>query len=360
MLQALRGDHDLTLLSWTPPDFDAVNRIFGTDLCESDVRIVTPSATVRRMVNALPTPIALLKAGVLRRKLAHMRRRERFDVMLCGNNEFDFGEPGVQYIHYPAEKLPRPSQERRWYHRPPGFVAAYRGLSRWLAGASQRAFRDNVTLVNSAYIARETRALHPVEARIVHPPVVGDFPDLDWDEREVGFVCIGRLSIEKELEKVIEIVSGVRARGHTPRLHLIGDDARSEYAQQIRHIAAETDWIELHIDLPRDALVALVARNRFGIHGMRGEHFGMAVAELQRAGCIPFVPDDAGPAEIVSGDPRLVYASSADAIEKIDHVLNDEALSRSIRGDIAKRKDRYSSERFVSEIRSVVREFGAR
>jgi hypothetical protein len=36
----------------------------------------------------------------------------------------------------------------------------------------------------------------------------------------------------------------------------------------------------------------IVSRHRFGLHGMKGEHFGIAPAELICGGCITFVPDD--------------------------------------------------------------------
>ena len=52
-------------------------------------------------------------------------------------------------------------------------------------------------------------------------------------------------------------------------------------------------------DASRDEVRALMATHRYGIHGMREEHFGMAPAELARAGCIVWVPRGGGQMEIV-------------------------------------------------------------
>ena len=45
-----------------------------------------------------------------------------------------------------------------------------------------------------------------------------------------------------------------------------------------------------------------MATHRYGIHGMREEHFGMAPAEMARAGAIVWVPRGGGQTEIVGGE----------------------------------------------------------
>ena len=60
-----------------------------------------------------------------------------------------------------------------------------------------------------------------------------------------------------------------------------------------------------------------MATHRYGIHGMREEHFGMAPAEMARAGCIVWVPRGGGQMEIVGREPVLMYDSEDDAVEKI-------------------------------------------
>ena len=72
--------------------------------------------------------------------------------------------------------------------------------------------------------------------------------------------------------------------------------------------------------------MTLIPQHRYGIHGMTGEHFGIAPAELQLAGCLTFVPSDGGQTEIVEGDERVMYHDVDDAVRKISHVLSDAAL----------------------------------
>ena len=87
---------------------------------------------------------------------------------------------------------------------------------------------------------------------------------------------------------------------------------------------------------------------------MVGEHFGIAPAELQRAGCITFVPHEGGPVEIVGGDARLVYDSVDDAVAKIGRVLADADLRAAVHADVERRQDRFTETRFMREILEVI------
>jgi glycosyltransferase involved in cell wall biosynthesis len=80
----------------------------------------------------------------------------------------------------------------------------------------------------------------------------------------------------------------------------------------------------------------------------------MAVAEMVRAGCIPFVHNSGGPPEIVGNDSRLIYESEEDAAQKIMQVLGDPAAQEDIRPRLALRKDSYSVETFARAIRAEV------
>jgi glycosyltransferase involved in cell wall biosynthesis len=102
-----------------------------------------------------------------------------------------------------------------------------------------------------------------------------------------------------------------------------------------------------------------MAESRYGIHGMHEEHFGIVVAEMQRAGCIVFASDSGGPREILDGDPRLLAKTDTDMVEKIVRVLNDAALQRDLHEEALTRGARYSTERFTKEFLEHVEAFRA-
>jgi glycosyltransferase involved in cell wall biosynthesis len=210
--------------------------------------------------------------------------------------------------------------------------------------------------VNSDWTGRLAWARYRIASRTVYPPVTSEASPIAWEARVSEFVCVGRISPEKELERVLDVMTGVHARFGAVRLHVVGTaDHRGYYEQIARRIRAAGDWVQLHENLSRAELLALMGRVRYGIHGMREEHFGMAPAEMVRAGCIVWVPDGGGQVEIV-GDARLTYGSLEDAVAKITGTLRDDAEQARLRAHLATRAPLFSTERFVQQVRAAVAE----
>jgi glycosyltransferase involved in cell wall biosynthesis len=356
-LQALRASYEVTLLTWTPVDFASVNRAYGTDLDDAGIRVETLSPLLRGLLETVPARLALLSMNLLFRKARSLQRLRRFDVIVCTNNEIEVGVPVIQYVHYPWAALPRPDEGDHWYHITT-LLGLYRGLCKQISGFRKEPVSRNRTLVNSDWTGAVFQGFYGVPVRTLYPPVPGGFPQIPFAERDDGFVCLGRLSREKEIEKLIDILVRVRARGHAIRFHIVGHIDVPVYARRLYRAAkAHGDWLSFHHDLPRDTLAALVTQNRYGIHGMVGEHFGIAPAELQKAGCITFVPDDGGPVEIVGHDERVIYHSVDDAVEKIDRMLCDADLRTDVLRAVADRASWFSETRFMAEILEAVEDF---
>lgn len=359
MVEALKRDHRVALLTWRAPDLAAVNRFFGTALAPGDFACHVVPAAVRGAFRSSPIPLALLRDAYLMRRAR--RLAPRFEVVISAFNEGDVGPRGIQFVHYPRFDPERPAVDLRWYHRWAPLVRAYRAAVLRATGFSAARMRRNLTLANSAWVAARLRRVHGVQPLVVHPAVAASWSPLPWAERENGFVCVGRLAPEKRVERVVDILARVRARGHGVHLHVAGSVDDAAYAAAVRHLAAaHADWISLHENLSRAALGALVSRHRFGIHGMEEEHFGMVVSEMVSAGCVVFVPAGGGQQEIVGGDERLLYRTPEEAADKIAAVLADAARVQALRDALAPRAAALSPERFTAAIRRIVADFGER
>jgi hypothetical protein len=90
---------------------------------------------------------------------------------------------------------------------------------------------------------------------------------------------------------------------------------------------------------------------------MREEHFGMATAEMVRAGMIVWVPRGGGQMEIVGDEPTLSFASDEEAVEKIRGVLANAAEQDRLRVYLKAQSERFGAERFMAEIRDIVATF---
>jgi hypothetical protein len=90
---------------------------------------------------------------------------------------------------------------------------------------------------------------------------------------------------------------------------------------------------------------------------MENEHFGMAPAEIQRAGGILFVHNSGGPVEIVGGDQRLLFDTVEEAAGKIVRVLQNAEVEADLRRHVAAQRDRFSAEAFCVSLKDIVEHF---
>ena len=173
--------------------------------------------------------------------------------------------------------------------------------------------------------ARRSLGIH---AETLYPPVVAGAPPLPWADRRRGFVAMGRISPEKEYERIIRILARVKRTSPISRSPSSGrsTSATRAYMQRLTTLVTSLgagEWVSFRHDLPRDEVRALIAATRYGIHGMREEHFGMAPAEMVRGGMIVWVPNGGGQVEIVGDAPALRYDSEEQAAEQILSVIDN-------------------------------------
>jgi len=212
---------------------------------------------------------------------------------------------------------------------------AYVRACRRLAGWNPAEVRRHATTANSKWTAGVVNAAYRMDHARCHYPGAHTAitPDsaryVPFEQRQDGFVIVGRLVPNKRVETAIEIVEGLRRGGHDVHLHVVGK-ASGPYGEALGRRIAQKPHVTLHPDLPRDEMEALIAGHRYGLHAYEYEHFGSAPAELQRLGCLVFVHDSGGQREVVRA-PEQRYRDVPDAIEKIARVMADPALRGRLR-----------------------------
>jgi len=356
---ALRGYHDLNLITGCPIELDRLNRHCGTDISPADFHPLVAPQWPRKLIGHTDA----LRGAVFGRFLRSAA--SQFDVCLSGYNIMDFGKPAIQFIadfsfddELRRSYDPAPPGLRGWGHRPGTFRRAYLGLARMIAGHSGYDGRDDLIVANSNWTADVLRLRRGMRIdRVINPPVVADAPYVPWEQREGGFTILGRISHEKRIERVIDILARVRAKGHDVHLHVIGPIDNDAYGAMIsRRIADNAAWCFAEGRKAGAEKMQVLASHRYAIHGRASEAFGIAVAEQVMAGCIPFVPDSGGPVEIV-GHPDLCYRDVDDAVAKIDAVLRDKVQQAALCESLTRQGQLFSTDRFMRELRAVVEEF---
>lgn len=359
-LQALRDDFEVTLLSWSDACIEELNAAYGTQLRIGDFTVALPSRGQRAAFAALPLRLGLLRSGLLQREARKLDSARRFDLIASTDDTIDVHRHAVQYVHYPWTFYPRTGDDDyEWYHIGPVMRLYRAGIDRFCQLSMAR-MATNTTLTNSAWTALRIAGWYGTKAEIVQPPVPVDREGLPWERRTDSFAMIGRIAPVKRIIETIKIIERVRESGHNVSLLICGQRDNARYEAKLRRIAAGRSWVELLLDASRDAMLDRVGACRYGIHAMPREHFGIAVAEMSKLGLVCFAHSDGGTAEILGGNPRLLFDSPDEAVMKICEVLGTTRDIPAIRAQLAAQAGRFSAERFMAEFRATCKKAIAR
>ena len=357
LVEALKENYDVDLLTMGDVGLDQLNLSYGTHLVPEEFSII-----------GLPFPPLIgdrfdaWKAIPLSRFC--LRHSNRYDVMISAYNVMNFGRPGIQYIADFSfdDRLRRDfhgdqQRTRSLLYRPSLLRSLYLRWGKLLAGTNDRDWRKNVTVANSLWTREILRRRLGIDSQVVYPPVAGDFPDIAWEEKENGFVCLGRINPQKRIHKVIEILAGVREKGHGVHLHIVGRTDDRSYERVLKQLCERHQpWATFDGPLFGRAKEEFLARHRYGISACRNESFGIATAEMVKAGCLVFVPRQGGQIEIVS-EEELIYESVAEAAEKAGRVLESRETQLRLREQLAETARGFSVQRFREESLSIVGRF---
>lgn len=350
MVHALSGWADVTTLTLAPWSPAETNAFYGTAI-PTEIPRVTAAATWR--------PIASMPEHIFTRlRMSAVLGRARslasqYDLMITADNFASFQKPGLQYVHFPARLQPEPATLAP-------LVAIYFGLCDRVLGAPWTDATRNATLANSQWTARGLAALGEITtAEVLYPPVVDPGPGLPWRQRDNSFLCVGRFSTQKRIEVAMSIVDTVRQRAiPDARLIIIGSAVDRRYSDRLRRLADGRAWIAFREDLSRTELLEVMRHSRYGIQPMIGEHFGMAAAEMTRAGCLVFAHNSGGTPEVLDNEAALLWSSESEACDRIASVDPD-ALQPRLRdhagvflSDVFVRRFRELVSGYVSRLKS--------
>ena len=367
MLQAIVRDYDVTLLTWKDIDVASLNRYYGTSLDRSRFKIRTMPPAFYPLAKLDPDPGSVQPNMLLLRMAKRIRRH--YDLTVTGEMEYDFGKmelggPGIQYLHHPGfDHLSREVREAsnlRGWSRMRAFASGM--LRPWmvLGDYSFDRMRMNCSLTNSAWTANWIEETYGFRAAVLYPPAPGDYRNIPWDQRKNGVLCIGRLTCKKRADWILQQLLPLRSQIKDLHFHIVGNKSflkgDPEYFGRLTTIVAQNkEWVTLHENISREQLAELASRQRYGIHAAKTEHFGIAVAEMVRAGCVPIVHNSGGQVEIVGNDPLLIF-DDPQLADRLLHLASHPDHVRKLRSTLARQAELLTPESFMRGTRRVVQQ----
>ncbi|MFA5974737.1 MAG: glycosyltransferase [Elusimicrobiota bacterium] len=350
LLDALHQSFDLSYLTWGQTiDWNALNSYYGTRIDPS--RVTTYYCPSLTLLKAHQRPFRLILALYERfvKQLA-----PRFDLLISTYNEFDFGVPGIQYIHGPSRST-LGAQLYLSQYKESGWRKLYYRLCDQISHFQPDHILQNTTLVNSIWGKDVFQRTYPgTDAEVVYPPVVlpGNNP-APWEQRHTGFLCVGDLLPEKKVDQAVLLIRQLREKGFSVDLHLIGD-GKSPYAERVKRMANPAQGIFWEGRLNRAGITSLMNRFQYGIHMRDFEGFGIAIAEMISGGMIPFAHEGGGQAEVLGNDSRILWKDPDDALQKIIRLLQDKALQIAVQTTLLERSREFTLEKFQEKIHQIV------
>ena len=363
LLQILKDDFEVTLVTSRNVDLDDLNRFYGTSICANQIKIrIAPTPFLSNSRSS----IAALRGAFYSRFTKQIGCE--YDLCISSYNVSDWGIPSIHFIadfvwdRELANRFdPVPKKGAKFIHQKSVIRKLYLSVCRFIEGEprSMESFFDgSETIISNSFWTAgviEKKYKYVCDGN-VYPEVRSDFREVPWIDKTSSFVSIGRIAPEKRIEQQIKILEKVRELGHDIHFHLIGGIGDDPYGRMIRRLCAGKDWIELHGQKIGADKEALLTGSRFAIHTRPYEAFGISVAELVKAGCIPFIPNTGGQTEIVPFE-ELQFGSVEEAIQKIDATLRDEAAQQLFLKKLADQKDKFSTVQFCTQARKIVHDW---
>jgi len=208
-------------------------------------------------------------------------------------------------------------------------------------------------LVLSSYIKSLYQRAYNVEYTVVYPPVYqDDLYSLDTkDDRTI--VCLGRIDEQKNYPLVVKLAE----RYPDLCFHVIGGYSPSHANQRLLRFLMESSRklgnLKIEINVPRARIVEVMAKNRFFLHVMKNEHFGIAIVEALRCGMTPIVAKNSGPDEIIG------HGKYGHGYQDFNHLVTHfrDYLSPLPQADLIQRAQEFNLEKFRRNARQYIEHF---
>ena len=194
----------------------------------------------------------------------------------------------------------------------------------------------------------------PFNSTVFYPPTVFEFSAADVPRDPLLAIYVGRIFPPKKITDLVAIVEKARElTGKGLKLRIAGVLAPIPYTDLLKKLASERPWLELVGPVYGKDKERFMLSAAYALHAERDEAFGIAIAEYIKAGCIPIVPDEGGPKEIVD-DKSLEFRTVGEAAETLARLVGDDAFREERRRHCAARAALFTCAAYESRQDAVI------
>ena len=343
IVDALQYDYEVTLFTFVDVDINKLNLFYSTKIVQNNINInYILSRPLSKLAIYLSSNNKFFRLLILHSVVSKMRHyKDNYDLLISAYNAVDLGKKGIQYIHW--------------------VKIIENNLFNKIFNFSKDQIKENVTITNSSITAQAVKKVYGLNSKVVYPCVMLKGSETSWNEKEDAFICSGRLIMEKAPHRALNMLKDVRKKGFNVKLYLTGGTStiyKSKYYRFLKKVVREnSDWVTLCENLSYQEYTQVLNKCKYGIH-FKFEPFGISVAEMMKAGAIPFVRNKGGQMEIIGLDnTELFFVNEKDGVEKIVNILKNDEKRKKLRNILELRKNLFSQEKFYQDIKTIVDDF---
>lgn len=179
--------------------------------------------------------------------------------------------------------------------------------------------KADLVLTNTCWTGQQMRRQLDIEPDATLYPPVRPPRHSTHCRRPFRLLVLGRITPNKRIEDALAITEALVARGLPVELEVCGR-VNDRYGLRLADRISRNPHVQVSANATPSGKARALAEASVGLHLFRGEHFGIAVAEMLEAGCVPVVYDDGGVCELVT-DPGLRFRTLGEATDTVFDLL---------------------------------------
>jgi glycosyltransferase involved in cell wall biosynthesis len=339
--------HEIHLVTVSPPNWESIKKGFGKEVYADKV------------YNLFPVKLKFF--GIYQRLLTIIPAiRLKVDFLINTHGDVipyfmpKRNIPSLYYCYFPVVALIKkeyPSKYQKGFWRI--YFEPYRMAINYLMKKAMRTATKVITL--SEFSKKAIKEIFNVDSEIIYPPVDTETFNKAFErkgERENLVLVLGRITKEKRQDLAIKAIPKLK----NVKLAIVGSTTPKQisYFNYLKKLAKELNVenrVNFYPNASLEELLGIMSKAKVLLHTMKGEHFGIAIAEGMCAGLIPVVWDYGGQSEFM---PKKYQFHSIEEIpEKIELALN---ASESEREEIHNFAQKFSEEKFKENFRRIMNE----
>ncbi|MFH0861285.1 MAG: glycosyltransferase family 4 protein [Candidatus Altiarchaeota archaeon] len=216
----------------------------------------------------------------------------------------------------------------------------------------------DTVISNSRYTKEILINVWGIDSEVVYPPVeVMRMEGL----KEDAISNVGIFGTQRNQREYVRVFNQLRDNASGWKMILAGVAREQEYFKKVNGTTVNPG-VEVRPNPSFEELCKVLSTSKiyWNLAGLRGgydevEHFGMAMAEAMKCGCVPIAINRGGPAEIITDGVDGFLVDDLEGVKsRTLELIRDENLRERMGENAAKRAADFSLEKFEKRVKDVV------